>query len=56
MATVDELMVVLDADPTGLEDGMRSAGDATDDFTQQLLILLQLQQQQLQPGDLILHC
>jgi hypothetical protein len=35
MATVDELMVVLDADPTGLEDGLKSAGDATDDFTQQ---------------------
>jgi len=29
------LMVVLDADPTGLEDGLKSAGDATDDFTQQ---------------------
>ena len=35
MATVDELMVVLDADPTGLEDGLNSAGQATDDFTQQ---------------------
>ena len=35
MATVDELMVVLDADPTGLEDGMNKAADATDDFTQQ---------------------
>jgi len=35
MTTVDELMVVLDADPTGLEDGLKSAGDATDDFTQQ---------------------
>jgi len=35
MATVDELMVVLDADPTGLEDGMNKASDATDDFTQQ---------------------
>jgi len=33
MATVDELMVVLDADPTGLEDGMRAAGDATDGFS-----------------------
>ena len=35
MPQVDELMVVLDADPTGLEDGLKSAGDATDDFTQQ---------------------
>ena len=35
MTAVDELMVVLDADPTGLEDGLKSAGDATDDFTQQ---------------------
>ena len=35
MATVDELMVVLDADPTGLEEGMNKASDATDDFTQQ---------------------
>jgi len=35
MAQVDELMVVLDADPTGLEDGLKSAGNATEDFTQQ---------------------
>tara|TARA_R100000963_G_C4613621_1_gene83242 strand:- start:118 stop:792 length:675 start_codon:yes stop_codon:yes gene_type:complete len=35
MATVDELMVVLDADPTGLEDGMKRAADSTDDFSQQ---------------------
>ena len=35
MATVDELMVVLDADPTGLQDGLNSAGQATEDFTQQ---------------------
>ena len=34
MATVDELMVVLDADPSGLEEGMNKASDATDDFTQ----------------------
>ena len=35
MAQVDELMVVLDADPTGLESGLKSAGDATDVFSQQ---------------------
>ena len=35
MVQVDELMVVLDADPSGLEEGMNKASDATDDFTQQ---------------------
>jgi len=35
MAQVDELMVVLDADPTGLEEGMDRAADATEDFTQE---------------------
>jgi hypothetical protein len=35
MVQVDELMVVLDADPTGLEEGMKRASDSTDDFTQQ---------------------
>lgn len=35
MVAVDELMVVLDADPTGLEEGMNKASGATDDFTQQ---------------------
>jgi hypothetical protein len=33
MATVQELNVVMDADPSGLEEGMNKASDATDDFT-----------------------
>ena len=35
MVTVDELMVVLDADPTGLEQGLSDATSATEDFTQE---------------------
>ena len=34
MATVDDLMVVLDADPTGLEQGLLDATSATEDFTE----------------------
>ena len=34
MATVQELNVVMDADPSGLENGMNRASDATDEFTQ----------------------
>jgi len=34
MATVQEVQVVMDADPSGLEDGMNRASDATDDFSQ----------------------
>lgn len=35
MVQVDELMVVLDADPTGLENGMNKASGATDNFVQE---------------------
>ena len=34
MVTVDELMVVLDADPTGLEQGLSDATSATEDFSE----------------------
>ena len=34
MATVQEVQVVMDADPSGLEDGMNRASDATDEFSQ----------------------
>lgn len=35
MVQVDELMVVLDADPTGLEEGMNRATNSTEDFVQE---------------------
>jgi len=32
MAIVSEVQVVMDADPSGLESGMKKAADATDEF------------------------
>jgi|TARA_R100000049_G_C1948542_1_gene94818 hypothetical protein len=57
MVAVDELMVVLDADPTGLEEGMGRAAQSTDDFTQaqqaaSLATMEQLARQEAMVGSL----
>ena len=57
MVAVDELMVVLDADPTGLEEGMDRAAQSTDEFAQaqqaaSLATMEQLARQEAMVGSL----